>query len=164
MAGALEIGVWGLLIAASITDILWGKVYNVLTLPSILLGLTLQILLLGPTQFTSSVLAVLLGFALLFPLYFAKIMAAGDVKLLMAVGAWTNPQTIFELAGISVVLGALVGLALMLITRGLLGTLSSLSHHLKPTDKKVSTRIAFAPAFLCAFFILKIAEARGWFV
>ena len=164
MAGAFEIGVWCLLVAASITDILWGKVYNVLTLPSILLGLALQIFLHGSSQFTTSLLAVALGFAIFFPLYFAKIMAAGDVKLLMAIGAWTDPKTLLEMAGISVVLGALVGLGLMLVTRGVLGTLSSLNNHVKPTEKKLSTRMAFAPAFLCAFFILKIAEARGWFV
>lgn len=162
MAGVFEIGVWCLLILASVTDIVWGKVYNALTLPFLFAGLLLHLFTSGAVQAGTSLLAVGTAFAVFFPLYFAKIMAAGDVKLLMAAGAWLDPKSILHIAGVSIVLGALVGLIILIGRKGIVGATKSLSEHLSPHEKKSSTRVPFAPAFLCAFSILKIAESRGW--
>ncbi len=162
MAGVFEIGVWCLLILASITDILWGKVYNALTFPFLFAGLLLHFFSSGVVQAGTSLLAIGTAFAVFFPLYFAKIMAAGDVKLLMAAGAWLDPESVLRIAGVSIVLGAVVGLIIMVARKGIVGATKSLSEHLSPSEKKQSTRVPFAPAFLCAFSILKIAESRGW--
>ncbi|NBX93022.1 MAG: prepilin peptidase [Proteobacteria bacterium] len=162
MGGALEIGVWCLLIAASITDILWGKVFNGLTLPFLALGCLFSYFGWGLNQLGLSLLAAGTAFLVLFPLYFAKIMAAGDVKLLMAAGAWLNPKSVMELAALAVVFGAVVGLIVMMVRKGIKGTTQSLARHLTDQPNKESTRIPFAPAFLCAFSVLKIAELRGW--
>jgi Flp pilus assembly protein protease CpaA len=154
MAGALEIGVWSLLIGASITDLLWGKIYNALTLPFFFIGLTLQVYDSGFPALFNGIFATAAAFGLLFPLYFSKIMAAGDVKLLMAAGAWMTPKEVLNLALISILVGAAVGLFLVIAKNGVQGTFNHFSSR--------KTRIPFAPAFLCAFSILKVAEIRGW--
>lgn len=162
MAGGLEIGVWSLLIAASITDILWGKIFNALTFSFILLGIAARFFSFGPNELIQSLLAVGIAFLLYFPLYYSKVMAAGDVKLLMAAGAWLSLNSLLQLAGVTILIGAIVGVLLMVGRQGGLGALKNLANHLQNKAEKKSTRIPFAPAFLCAFSFLKIAEMRGW--
>lgn len=154
MAGASEIGVWSLLIGASITDILWGKIYNALVFPFLLAGLVFQFFESGTPALFTGLLAAASAFGLLFPLYFSKIMAAGDVKLLMAVGAWLSPKEIVSLAFISILVGAAVGLFLIVVRNGIRGAFENF--------RERKTRVPFAPAFLCAFSVLKVAEIRGW--
>jgi prepilin peptidase CpaA len=68
------------------TDARWGKVYNVVTYPSALIGLGLSFYLSPPTPFMSA-LGLLTG--LIFFGFVRKIsgMGAGDVKLMAALGA-----------------------------------------------------------------------------
>jgi Flp pilus assembly protein protease CpaA len=162
MAGTLEIGVWCLFVLASITDIKNGKIYNGLTFPFFFLGIALQVYLKGLHSIPSIGLSVVTAALLFFPLYFSKILAAGDVKLILAASTWLNSDLTLKLAGLSILVGAFVGLLISIFKNGLSNAISNLLNHLKPGSKKNSTRIPFAPAFLCAFSILKIAEARGW--
>ncbi|NDC23395.1 MAG: prepilin peptidase [Proteobacteria bacterium] len=145
MAGALEIGVWALLLIASVTDLFWGKIFNATTFPFLVAGLALRLFSFGWVDFRSALLAVGAAVLLFFPLYFSQVMAAGDVKLLMAAGAWLTPSQTLKLAGLTVLVGAFAGLVVLIIRRS-----------------PQKTRIPFAPAFLCAFSFLKIAEMRGW--
>jgi len=151
MAGALEMGVWCLLLVASVTDLLWGKIYNALTFPFLMVGLGLRFFSFGWEDLSMGLLAVGTATLVFFPLYYSRVMAAGDVKLLMAAGAWLNSSQTLKLAGLTVVIGAVVGLAIRLFRNGL-----------KDLFHSKLTRIPFAPAFLCAFSVLKIAESRGW--
>ncbi|NBX77635.1 MAG: prepilin peptidase [Proteobacteria bacterium] len=151
MAGALEIGVWCLLFLASVTDVLWGKIFNALTFPFLAVGLSFRFFSFGWEDLTVGLLSVGVALAVFFPLYFSKIMAAGDVKLLMAAGAWLNPSQTLKLAALTIVIGALAGILIRLFRNGL-----------KDLFRSKLTRIPFAPAFLCAFSVLKIAETRGW--
>lgn len=149
MAGALEMGVWALLLVASVTDLLWGKIFNALTFPFLVGGLGIRFFSLGSPELGVGLLAVGAALITFFPLYYSQVMAAGDVKLLMAAGAWLTPTETFKLAGLTVVIGALTGLIILVYRRGF-------------KKSKEKTRIPFAPAFLCAFSFLKIAETRGW--
>ncbi|MFM8268776.1 MAG: prepilin peptidase [Pseudomonadota bacterium] len=149
MAGALEIGVWALLVVASVTDLLWSKIFNALTFPFLVGGLLFRFFSFGLNDLETALLSVGVAVLVFFPLYYSQVLAAGDVKLLMAAGAWLIPNETFKLAGLTIVIGAIAGL-LILIFR-------------KIVDKtKGKTRMPFAPAFLCAFSFLKIAETRGW--
>lgn len=145
MAGAFEIGVWALLFLASVTDLIWGKIFNALTFSFLFLGLSLRFFAFGFTDLQSALLAVGTALLLFFPLYYSHVMAAGDVKLLMAAAAWLSPAQTLKLAVLTILVGALAGLVVLVIRRG-----------------RKRTRIPFAPAFLCAFSFLKIAEIRGW--
>lgn len=161
MSGVLETGLWALLVTSSVTDLVWGKLYNAINIPFVLTGIVAQLLILGTTGGVNAVLGIGVAFILFFPLYALKAFAAGDVKLLMAVGAWSGPRFVLELSVYSVVVGAVVGLGVLLYRHGVQQSLSSLLAHLKGQGKQ-SQRIPFAPAFLCAFLIVQIAELSQW--
>ena len=162
MAGGSEIGVWCLLTTATITDLAKGKIYNALTFPFLLGGLVYQLGDGGFSALGAAALAVLVAFVIFFPIYLFRALAAADVKLLMAYGAWTDVPSVVRLALFAVLIGALVGAFIMLRRSGTRASLSSLHAHLKSAADRVSHRMPFAPAFLCAFFLLKIAERYRW--
>lgn len=162
-ASNLDGGVWLLLIFASVTDLRSGKIPNKLTFSFLAFGLIFRFFFQeGIPSLGSGLLSILTAFALFFPLYFAGIMAAGDVKLLMAIGAWVPTSDIFKLAGFTIVIGALVGLFQMFLKMGAKSSFKSLLAHLQAHEKKHSTRMPLAPAFFCAFCFLKISEIQGW--
>jgi len=152
MSGGYEIVLWFILIAASVTDLLWGKIYNPLTLTFIVGGVLVRFFLDGLPSATPAIYSVGTAFLLFFPLYYLKVLAAGDVKLLMAIGAWANSELVIRLGLVAIVLGAVVG-AIVLIRKKMLSQ--------KP---KTLTRMPFVPAFLCSLLFLKIAEFKGWVV
>jgi prepilin peptidase CpaA len=168
MFGGIEIGLWILLIVASITDLLWGKVFNITNLCFMAAGLTCRLLHGGLPEVGIAALAILVAFTLFYPLYLMKTMAAGDVKLLMAVGAWADTKLVIEMGLVAILIGALVGLGVLIRQAGLRGGLVSVRNHLKVPmraegDIKLkSHRMPFAPAFLCALLFLKIAEVYQW--
>src|SRR4051794_24782253 len=109
MTGPIEIALWILLVAALVTDLLWGKIYNFLTLPFLALGIAIRFGFQGTQAGVVSLLAVATAFALFFPFWLMKTLAAGDVKLLMALGAWTKATAVIQVGLISIVIGAAVG-------------------------------------------------------
>ena len=144
MAGVNEIAVWCLLFVASVTDLAWGKIYNALTLPFFAFGILFH---LANHDFSPTAIGV--AAILFFPLYFLKVIAAGDVKLLLAFAAWMNSAWVLQLAAVSIVIGASVGF-FILARKG------------KLDFKKGLTKMPLAPAFLCAYAFLKVAEMKGW--
>ena len=151
MAGGYEIALWCLLIAACITDLRVGKIFNAITLPFLAGGILVRFFGGGLPQLEASLLSIFTAFVLFFPLYWLKVLAAGDVKLLMAVGAWSTQHFILALAMHTVIIGCLVGLIIL-----------AQAKFLKKPTPKGGTRMALGPAFLCAFSFLRIAEIRGW--
>jgi prepilin peptidase CpaA len=74
-------------LVAGATDVWRFRVPNLLTLPLLLSGLLYHALD-GPEALGQSCLGALLGFAILITFYVLGGMGAGDVKLLMGIGAW----------------------------------------------------------------------------
>ncbi len=91
-------------------DLFTKKIPNWLTLPAIVLGLVAQVWLFSLGGAVNGVLGVLIGFGLYFPIYALGYMGAGDVKLLMVIGAWTGWRFCFYVAIGAVVIGALYAL------------------------------------------------------
>jgi prepilin peptidase CpaA len=83
----MKIGLSGVLIAAGINDILSGRIRNYLTYPAILLAVLTHSLNSGLGGALFSLAGLMVGLAVLFPLYMMRMMGAGDVKLMGAVGA-----------------------------------------------------------------------------
>lgn len=164
MFGGIEIGLLLLLIVSSVTDLLWGKVFNATNLCFLAAGLTCRCLHGGLPETGVGALSILVAFTLFYPLYLMKTMAAGDVKLLMAIGAWGDSKLVLQLGLFAILIGAVVGLAVLVRSVGLRGGAASVARHAKVTSgvKLKSHRMPFAPAFLCAFLFLKIAEVYGW--
>ena len=72
----------------AITDVLEHRIYNSVLLPTLLLAFLFNTLLAGLPGLLNCFLGLVLGMAMLFPLYFLRGTSAGDVKLLGVVGAF----------------------------------------------------------------------------
>ena len=72
---------------AVVTDLISRRIPNKLTAPVALAGLLLQIWVSGWSGFVDGLLGFLAAFVFFLPFYLARWVAAGDIKLLMAVGA-----------------------------------------------------------------------------
>lgn len=163
MTGGHEIGLWALLVTASITDLIWGKVFNWTTFGFLLVGIVFRSWTSGWEGFFAAGAAVVVAFVLFYPLYLIKAMAAGDIKLLMAVGGWAETKLVAELGAIAILVGALVGLFILLRKNGFKGGFQSVMTHAKAGEKEIkSLRMPFAPAFLCAFILVQIMERFRW--
>lgn len=163
MSAGPEIAIWILLTICAATDLLWGKIFNIITLPFFFVGLGYQAFHGGLPAVSDGLLSVGVAVAVFFPLYLLRVMAAGDVKLLMATGAWASASVVLQIAGISILLGAAVGLVTLVRHQGVFGGVRSLRRHASGTNAPgQSLRMPFAPGFLCAYFIIRIAELRQW--
>ena len=90
--------------AASITDLKTRKIPNKLTFSAMLAGLACNLVLFGFKGITGSFLGILMGFAA-FIFFAIGALKAGDVKLYMAIGAFTG----WRFCGYAIVYSILVG-------------------------------------------------------
>ncbi len=99
------------------TDLRRGKIYNWLTTPLFLAGLVYH------TVFGLSVKFALWGACIgglaLVWMYALRYLGAGDVKFLIAVGAWGGAQYAFDTALLSIVLGAILALGILIAKKRL---------------------------------------------
>jgi len=115
MIQAIETILICLVAQAAVTDLAVRKIPNVLVLSGLLLALVLY-LLAGPrwapvTQWMAGSLA---GFFLFLPWYLVRGMAAGDVKLMAMVGAFTGPLGALQVAVATWMIGGVMGLLMLL--------------------------------------------------
>ena len=130
MLSAIEVLLLWLVLQAAATDLALRKIPNALVLSGLLLALVLHGVA-GPAGrlLWSWLAGMLAGFFLFLPLYLLRGMAAGDVKLMAMVGAFTGPAQALDIALLSFAAGGVLGLLLMAasgqLRRGLanLGTL-----------------------------------------
>jgi prepilin peptidase CpaA len=110
----------GLLTGTVLIDMRRHRIPNLISLGGLLLGLVLNIWLLGlGTQGLLSALGgVLLALLIFLPFYAMGGMGAGDVKLMAMVGAFVDPLHAMLAAGLSLAAGSLMGLGILLIRRG----------------------------------------------
>jgi prepilin peptidase CpaA len=111
---------WGavlvLAVTAAYTDLRWGKIFNLLTVPFALLGLLLNSIGGGLEGFLLSLGGLGVGFGLwLASSFLGRIMGGGDIKLLMAFGALQGPGFLL----LALLYGALIGgvMALLIALR-----------------------------------------------
>jgi prepilin peptidase CpaA len=146
-----------LLFAASYTDLKGHRIPNVLTFSSAVVGLTLQAWFSGLEGVLLGLGGLALGLALYLPFYLLGGMGAGDVKLMAAVGAFLDPQTVLLAAGLSLIAGSFIGLGVVLIRIISLGLLRPylvtakylllMGTYIPPaTDTTVDTRFPYAVA------------------
>lgn len=99
-AAAFFVGLFG-----GIFDLLTRRVPNWITFPAMLIGLVAQFWFSDLAGVGQGILGILLGFGIFFPVYALGYMGAGDVKLMMAVGAFGGWQFCWRTAIASVVFG-----------------------------------------------------------
>lgn len=87
------------------TDLRWGKIYNWFTVPVAILGIITSINVAGWHGALEAILGIFLGLLLYGWMFGLHIIGGGDVKLLMALGAWGGSRYTIEVA----ILGLFVG-------------------------------------------------------
>ncbi|HKT99381.1 MAG TPA: prepilin peptidase [Paraburkholderia sp.] len=112
----IPLGVILSVVVAASTDLTARRVPNLLIASGLVASLAVQLWLSGPIAgFMHWIEGVLTGFALLFPVYLLGGTAAGDVKLLMLVGAWIGPDATLSVALMTFLFGGCWVLALVLV-------------------------------------------------
>jgi prepilin peptidase CpaA len=101
-----------LLLAAGFYDLYWRRIPNAITLPLAIVGLLLQGLV--GAGFAQAGMSMMLGGAVFFILYLAGMMGAGDVKLMMAVGAWLDVPATMTALVLTICAGGLMALAMVI--------------------------------------------------
>ncbi len=72
------------------------------------------------------------GLVMFLPLYLARAMAAGDVKLMATVGAFTGPLLVFEISLATYCMGGLLALFIVIVRRRLRDTVANVVAVLRP--------------------------------
>jgi prepilin peptidase CpaA len=106
-----------LLIVAAYIDGKQLRVPNWLTYPMVLSGLVYGAWTAGWAGLGDALLGMVVGLACLLPLYAVGGMGAGDVKLMAGVGAWLGMSITFYAFCVSVVVGAVMAVAMVLYRR-----------------------------------------------
>jgi prepilin peptidase CpaA len=107
--------------AACITDVTTRRIPNVLTFGAAAGALFVRGSLYGTAGLIDAGAGWLIGFLILFPLFFVRGLGAGDVKLVAALGAWVGPIEAVWLALYASICGGVIGVGYAL-ARGYLRT------------------------------------------
>lgn len=128
-----------LALAAGWFDLRFRRIPNWLNVSGAILGIGLNVLLSGGYGGAESLFGILCAFAVYVPLFLLRAMGAGDVKLMIAIGAVAGPRNWFEIFLASALLGGVAALVLAILKRRLRQTcgntgtiLLALSHGMLP--------------------------------
>lgn len=107
--------------AAAINDLATRRIPNLLLLTGLVGALILHCLSIAPgASLLSALGGMTTGLALFLPFYMMRGMAAGDVKMMMTIGAFSGPDEALQIAILSWCIGGVMALA-MVLWRGRLG-------------------------------------------
>jgi prepilin peptidase CpaA len=110
----ISIGLFIVLIFfAIITDLLHRRIFNYLTICGLIGGVLANIYIHGTYGIVISLCGAMLGISLYFPLFATRLLGAGDVKLLGAIGAILGPRMVFSAAIYTVVVGAIMSIFIL---------------------------------------------------
>jgi prepilin peptidase CpaA len=99
------------LLIAAVSDVVTGKIYNWLTLPALACGFAAAGYLGGWAGLGDAALGAGIGLVLYGWMFWIRVMGGGDVKLLMALGAWGGLAFAQEVAVLGVLLGGIFAAA-----------------------------------------------------
>lgn len=104
-----------LAIVTASTDLTCRRIPNRIIAIGLAASLAVQVWLNGPLAGSAHWLAgALTGFAVLLPFYLLRGMAAGDVKLLLTIGAWVGPAMTLRIALATFIAGGIWSLCVIL--------------------------------------------------
>lgn len=106
--------------AAVFTDLKYRRIPNWQTVPALGLGVALNLVNTGPSGLAVSLGGGVIGLGLMLVPYLLGSMGAGDVKLLMAVGALKGWPFILWTACYAALLGGVLGIFILIKRRSLL--------------------------------------------
>jgi len=155
-----------LIVICSLTDILCGKIYNFITFPMIISGFCLNFYLYGYKGLLFAFCGFIIAGGIFIVLYLWGGFGAGDVKLMMAIGAIIGVNYIFDIILYSSIAGGIISIIVIIYKKQFITTLKNIFHffvflipkyHLKsvPLKKENSFSIpyGFAIGIGTSFFI-----------
>jgi prepilin peptidase CpaA len=113
MLGQIEIPTLAILVLAVLaagSDLAYGRIFNWLTVSMALFALVYSFMSQGFSGLGNSFLGILAGLALYGWMFWIRVLGGGDVKLLMAFGAWGGAHYALDVAVFGVVLGGIMSL------------------------------------------------------
>ncbi|WP_405054160.1 A24 family peptidase [Thalassotalea psychrophila] len=132
------------------------KIPNILCLYVVAIGFTVQFMFFGWAGGLNGLLGLLTAFIILFPAFYFKVLGAGDVKLMMAVGVITGPELIAWSVAYATIAGGVTSLVLVLYKTGWQGVKATLvryyqcfyvKKYFKPSaGEAAALRVPYAPA------------------
>jgi prepilin peptidase CpaA len=115
----MEVVLIGYVSLAAVTDLGSRKISNVLVLCGLLSALLLHVQHGDYAALTIWSGGMLTGFFVFLPLYLLRGMAAGDVKLMAMVGAFTGPVLVLQISFATFLIGGLMALLIVVAKRRL---------------------------------------------
>ena len=110
------------------TDLRSRRIPNWLTVPGLVLGLTLNGIFGGWYGFRAALLGVLVGFGLLLPFWLLRGLGTGDLKFAAALGAFTGPGRLVDVLIGSVFVAGAMALVLVVYKRRFIQTMRNIGH------------------------------------
>ena len=156
----LATGVLGVLLAAAAAnDIRERRVPNRLNLTVLLGGVAVAILFsTSKVTLLQGLMGVAVGLGVWFPMYLARLVGAGDVKLMAASGAWLGATGVLWASLWAAIAGGVLGLVWIVWHRGVQSAAMALGHalraprllQLQPMDRR--ERVPYAVALALGVF------------
>lgn len=154
-------------VGAIVTDLWRRKIYNWITFPAMFCGMAWMTWHSGLHGLGASLAGILVALGCFGLFMGLRWLGAGDVKLLMAFGAWGGARYSAEVALFSIILGGMLTLLVMVLTGRLLGFLKRFYHfarsflirELEIEPLKIDRR--FRLPFAIPLVIAAISEALG---
>ncbi len=140
-----------LLIICSYTDLTKHKIYNVITLPAVLIGIVLGLFINYETEFISRMTGFAVGFGLFTIFFVFKALGGGDVKLIGAVGALIGTPLIIDAIILSMICAGVISIFLLMIKRRFVSDLGILYRSLFKIkqSKNADGKLTIAPFGFC---------------
>ncbi|MGF1682442.1 prepilin peptidase [Photobacterium minamisatsumaniensis] len=106
---------------AALYDIIYAKIPNIIVLAIIIIGIlqtalsTSNISYITDVSFLNACLGFVIGLALCLALYYKKVFAAGDAKLLASLGFITGIEGAVLLVAVSIVFSGIISLLIVMV-------------------------------------------------
>src|SRR3954454_3437633 len=117
----------GLAVTAAFYDMRFRRIPNWLVLMALIVGVTINLVAMGVAGLKLAMLGAGAAFLVYFPLFVVRGMGAGDVKLMMAIGALVGPQNWIGIFMLTAIFGAAIAIVVLLLRRRLIHTLWNVS-------------------------------------
>lgn len=144
-------------------DLRYQRIPNKLCLLTLLLGITINTTLGNLTGLGQSISGAILALVILLPAFAFRLLGAGDVKIMVAIGALSGPLIISWSIAYAIIFGVFTSVLLAMKTVGLEGVKIALSRYVdtfytrkyfKPEQGDMgSVKVPYAPALMLGWLL-----------